>query len=286
MTIAITAATGQLGALVVDGLLESVPADQLVLAARQPDKAARFAERGVRVLAADYSDPAGWDAVLSGVDRLLLISGSEVGRRVAQHSTVVRAAAAAGVGHIVYTSVLHAATTTLSIAPEHKATEEVIRESGLPFTFLRNGWYTENYADRLANAVATGTLVGAAGEGRVASATRADYAAAAVAVLTGDGHLDKAYELSGDHAWSFPELAAAAAAASGKEVTYQDVAEEKYAEILVAAGLPEGVAAFSAHLETEIRDGVLADTPGDLSDLIGRPTTPLADAVAALLSSS
>jgi NAD(P)H dehydrogenase (quinone) len=283
MTIAITAATGQLGRLVVEELLRHVAASELVLVVRDPAKAATFAERGVQVRQADYGDPVALDSALVGVDRLLLISGSEVGARVAQHTAVVRAAKAAGVSHIVYTSAPRADTTTLSLAPEHKATEEVIRESGLTFTMLRNGWYTENYADRITAALATGTFVGAAGDGRVASATRADYAAAAAAVLTGDGHENAVYELSGDVAWSFPELAAAITAAGGREVVYQDVDAEKYAEILVSAGLPESTAGFVAHLDAETADGLLSEVTSDLRTLIGRPTTPLADTIPAFL---
>jgi NAD(P)H dehydrogenase (quinone) len=284
MTIAITAATGHLGQLVVDDLLRRVPANEVVLVVRNPDKAASFAERGVTVRHGDYSDPASLAGAFDGVDKLLLISGSEPGKRVAQHRAVVEAAQAAGVRHIAYTSAPHADTTTLGLAPEHKATEEIIRATGLPFTFLRNNWYTENYADRIATAVATGTFVGAAGDGRVASATRADYAAAAVTVLTEDGHENKIYELSGDVAWSFPELAAAITAASGKEVTYQDVSVDKFAELLVGAGLPEGVAQFVASIDADVAAGTLADVTGDLTRLIGRPTTTLAQAVPALLA--
>lgn len=283
MTLAITAATGHLGQLVVDDLLRRVPANDVVLVLRDPAKAAAFAERGVTIRHGDYNDPASLDSAFDGVEKLLLISGSEVGRRIPQHTAVVRAAQAAGVRFLAYTSAPHADTTTLGVAPEHKATEQVIRESGLAFSLLRNNWYTENYTDRIAAAVATGTLVGAAGDGRVASATRADFAAAAAVVLAGDGHDNTVYELSGDIAWSFPELAAAITTASGREVTYQDVSADKFAEILIAAGVPEGGARFAAAIDSEIADGVLADATSDLSRLIGRPTTTLAEAVPALL---
>lgn len=283
MTIAITAATGQLGRLVVEDLLRHVAPSELVLVVRDPARAAPFAERGVLVRQADYDDPATLDSALAGVDRLLLISSSEVGRRVAQHTAVVRAAKAAGVSHIVYTSAPRADTSTLSVVPEHKVTEEVIRESGLTFTLLRNGWYTENYADRIAAALATGTFVGAAGEGRVASATRADYAAAAATVLSGTGHDNAVYELAGDVAWSFPELATAISAASGREVVYQDVSPDKYAEILAGAGLPENVAGFVAQLDADTAEGLLSEATGDLRRLIGRPTTTLAETLPALL---
>ena len=283
MTLAITAATGHLGRLVADDLLRRVPANDIVLVVRHPEKAAAFAERGVTVRHGDYNDPASLDGAFDGVEKLLLISGSEVGNRVPQHTAVVRAAQAAGVRFLAYTSAPHADTTALSVAPEHKVTEQVIRESGLAYSLLRNNWYTENYADRIATAVATGTFVGAAGDGRVASATRADFAAAAAAVLAGDGHDNTIYELAGDVAWTFPDLAAAITAASGREVTYQDVSADKFAEILIAAGVPEGGARFAAAIDAEIADGVLADVTGDLARLIGRPTTTLAEALPALL---
>ena len=283
MTLAITAATGHLGRLVVDDLARRVPADQIVLVVRHPDQAADFAQRGITVRYGDYNDPASLADAFDGVSKLLLISGSEVGRRVPQHTAVVQAAKAAGVSHLAYTSAPHADTTTLRLAPEHKATEAVIRESGLAFTLLRNGWYTENYADRIATALTTGTLVGAAGDGRVASATRADYAAGAAAVLAGDGHENAVYELGGDVAWSFPELAAAVTAASGRDVTYQDVSVDEFAELLVGAGVPEGAAPFLAGIDADIAAGTLAEVTGDLSRLIGRPTTTLAEAVPGLL---
>ncbi len=285
MTLAITAATGQLGTLVVEEVLRAVPADNVVLVVRDPARAAGFAERGVTVRHGDYDDPASLADAFDGVEKLLLISGSEVGRRVAQHTAAVHAARQAGVRHIAYTSAPHADTTTLRLAPEHKATEAAIRESGVPFTFLRNGWYTENYAARIATALATGTLVGAAGDGRVASAARADFAAGAAAVLTGDGHENAVYELTGDTAWSFPELAAAITAASGHEVVYRNLSVDDYAESLIAAGVPDAGARFVAGVDGDIADGTLGEVTGDLSRLIGRPTTTLARTVSTLLSS-
>ncbi|HEX3788372.1 MAG TPA: SDR family oxidoreductase [Pseudonocardiaceae bacterium] len=283
MTIAITAATGQLGQLVVEDLLRRVPANELVLAVRTPAKAAAFLNRGVEVRRADYDEPDTLATAFAGVDKVLLISGSEVGKRVPQHTAAVHAASTAGVSHLIYTSAPFADTTTLSLAPEHKATEQVIRTSGVPFTFLRNGWYTENYASRIAGAVETGVLFGSAGQGRVASAARANYAAAAVAALTGTGHENKIYELSGDTAWSFPELAATVAEVAGKAVEYQDIPLEKFAEVLQSAGLPGPAAAFFAALDVEISQGALAATTGDLSTLIGRKTTPVRETVAAIV---
>jgi NAD(P)H dehydrogenase (quinone) len=197
---------------------------------------------------------------------------------------VVDAAKRAGVDHLVYTSVLHADTTELAVAPEHKATEQLIRDTGLPFTFLRNGWYHENYLDTIATAAATGELVGSAGAGRVASAARADLAAAAVAVLTGSGHENKIYELSGDTAWSYPELAAQIAAVAGRDVRYRDVTTDEHQAFLVDAGLPAGVAGFLVTLDQNVAAGTLADTPGELRALIGRPTTPISDTIGRVLA--
>lgn len=283
MTIAITAATGQLGALIVDDLLRRVPAGEVVVVVREPARASRFASRGVTVRYGDYSDPGSLVSAFEGVSKLLLISGSEVGRRVAQHTAVVSAAGEAGVSYVAYTSAPHADTTSLSIAPEHKATEEFIRASGLAFTFLRNNWYTENFADRIVGSAGSGVLVGAAGDGRVASATRADFAEAAGVVMAGSGHEGRVYELAGDVAWSYGELAGVVARVSGRDVVYQDVSVDKFVEVLVSSGVPEGGARFAAAIDSEIGDGALADASGDLGRLIGRPTTALEEVVGGLL---
>ncbi|GAA3819893.1 SDR family oxidoreductase [Sphaerisporangium flaviroseum] len=281
--IVVTAATGHLGRLVVERLLETTPADQIVAAVRNPEKAAGLAARGVGVQEADYDRPETLKSAFSAGDRVLLISSDSVGDRLPQHKAVVDAAAEAGVALIAYTSVLHADTTPLALAPDHKATEEHIRASGIPFTFLRNGWYTENYAAAAAQGAEHGTIVGSAGEGRIASATRADYAAATAAVLTGEGHENTIYELSGDTAWSMPELAAEVSALSGRPVTYQDLPREEYERILIGAGLPEPAAAMYAGIDLDIARGHLGHTSGHLSELAGRPTTPLRDALAAIL---
>jgi NAD(P)H dehydrogenase (quinone) len=278
--IVITGATGQLGRLVVERLLHEVPADQIVAAVRSPEKAA---DLGVAVREADYDRPETLASAFAGADKLLLISGSEVGKRVPQHTAAVEAAKQAGVRHLVYTSAPHADTTTLVLAPEHKATEQVIRDSGVPFTFLRNGWYTENYADRIKQAAQTGIVIGSAGEGRVASAPRADYAAAAVAVLTGQGHENKIYELSGDTAWTFPELAAEIAAATGRDVEYRNLTPEEHKSTLADAGLPEAIVELVDALDADTADGALSETSGELRTLIGRPTVPLADTVAEIV---
>lgn len=279
MTIAVTGATGQLGRLVLEELLASQEPAALVAVVRDGGKAEELRARGVQVRVADYSDPAALETALAGVDKLLLVSGSEVGSRVAQHANVVNAAKAAGVGFIAYTSVLAADTTALILAPEHKATEELIRASGLDYTILRNGWYTENYVQAVATARQTGAVVAAAGDGRVASAARADYAAAAAAVLSSAGHEGRVYELSGDYAWDFKELATAITAIAGREVVYQPVSAPELVEVLTTAGLDQGTAGFLAALDTDTQAGLLATVTGELSGLIGRPTTPLLQAL-------
>jgi NAD(P)H dehydrogenase (quinone) len=282
--IIITGATGHLGSLVIDGLLEKVPAGQVVAAVRSPEKAADLATRGVHVREADYDRPETLRAAFEGGTRLLLISGSDVGRRVPQHAAAVQAAQGAGIPHIVYTSAAHADTSVLGLAAEHKATEEIIRETGLTYTLLRNNWYNEVYLPAITQAAETGAVIGSAGEGRVASATRADYAAAAVAVLTGTGHENRVYELAGDVAWTLDDLAAEISHASGKEVAYRNLSTEEHRAALVGAGLPHAVAELLVDIDRGIAAGALAETPGDLKALIGRPTTPISETVAAALA--
>ncbi|MFF2547130.1 SDR family oxidoreductase [Kitasatospora sp. NPDC058063] len=279
----VTGATGQLGRLVVEGLLAQVPASEVAVAVRSAEKAADLAARGVTVRVVDYDKPETLAGAFAGGDRVLLISGSEVGRRIPQHRAVVEAAKAAGVALLAYTSIPGAATFRL--ADEHKATEELILASGLPHAFLRNGWYTENYLGDVAGTVARGVVLGSAGQGRVATAPRADYAAAAVAVLVGEGHRGEVYELSGDAAWSLPELAAELAKASGRPVEHRDVTPAEHLDALVGAGLPQGFAEALVDVDAGIARGELAGTPGDLARLIGRPTVPLAESVRAALNS-
>jgi NAD(P)H dehydrogenase (quinone) len=280
-TIAVTAATGQLGTLVVRGLRGR--GHRVVAVVRNAEKGASLAAEDVEVRVADYEDRAALETALAGVDRLVFISGSEAGQRIPQHTNVVEAATATGVRHLAYTSATRAAATTLVLAPEHKVTEELIRASGIPFTFLRNNWYTENYAGQVGPAAASGVLLGSAGDGRVASASRQDYADAAVAVVTEDGHENSVYELGGDVAWTMPDLAAAIAEITGRPVEYRDVSQAEHVAALVAAGLDEGTAGFVAALDHNIAEGTLADVTGDLSRLIGRPTTPLVEGLRAAL---
>lgn len=284
--IAITGATGQLGRLVIQNLLNTVPASQIVAAVRNPAKAAELAALGVQVRQADYAQPAGLEAAFQGVTKLLLISSSEVGQRAAQHAAVIAAAQKAGVKLLAYTSILHADTSPLGLAVEHKATEAALRASGLPHVLLRNGWYTENYTASVPAALQYGAVLGSAKDGRIASAARADYAAAAAAALTQDGQAGKVYELAGDTAYTLAELAAEIAKQSGKPVVYSDLPEAAYAAALVQAGLPEGFAALLADSDVGASQGALFDGSRQLSQLIGRPTTPLADGVKAALAAA
>ncbi|MES4904480.1 MULTISPECIES: SDR family oxidoreductase [unclassified Streptomyces] len=283
MSIVVTGATGHLGRLVIEGLLEKVPADQVVAVVRNADKAADLAARGVRLRIADYGRPETLQGAFAAGDKVLLISGSEVGQRVPQHQAVIDAAKEAGVALLAYTSVLGGPAADFALADEHKVTEQAVQASGLPYVLLRNGWYNENYTEQLAPVLEHGAVVGSAGGGRVASAARADYAAAAVEVLTGEGHEGKAYELSGDTAWSFEEYAAEIAKQTGKEIAYGPVPPETHKTILTGAGLPEPLAEILVDVDAAISRGLLAGTPGDLSRLIGRPTTPIADSIAAAL---
>jgi NAD(P)H dehydrogenase (quinone) len=275
MKIAVTGATGQLGQLVVNGLLEKASSDEVIAVVRDEKKARPLAKRGVEIRVADYGNPDALKAAFSNVDKLLLISSSEVGHRIEQHKNVINAAKETGVKHIVYTSAPKATTTALIIAPEHKATEENILKSDILYTILRNNWYTENYKDKIEPARKTGVIVAAAGAGRVASATRADFAAGAVAVLLGTGHEGKTYELGGDYAWDYNELATTIGEIIEKPVVYRSVDTATLIGILKDAGLDKGVAGFSATLDKNIAEGALSEVTGDLSKLIGRPNTSL-----------
>jgi NAD(P)H dehydrogenase (quinone) len=284
MTIVVTGATGHLGHLIVESLLSrGVPADQLVAVGRNLDKVADLAERGVSVAAIDYENPASLDAAFAGADTLVLVSSNEVGKRATQHAAAIDAASRAGVGRVIYTSAPAARTSALILAPEHKATEEYLEKSGLAHTVLRNGWYHENYVGSAAQAAASGTLASSAGEGTVASASRADYAEAAAVVATTDGHEGAVYELSGDRAWNFAELAATISSIAGTPVSYAVLTPEEHHAALTAAGLDEGTAGFVVALDGNIRDGLLGGTSGDLSRIIGRPTTPIETTLAGAL---
>ena len=282
MSLVITGATGQLGRLVVDSLLaRGTAASDIVATGRNVAKLDDLAARGVAVAELDYTRPETVAAVVEPGDTLLLVSGSEVGQRTAQHTTVIEAAKAAGVARIVYTSAPAATTSALVLAPEHKATEEALVASGVPFTILRNGWYTENYAGEIEKGRDTGAILASVGDGRVASASRKDYADAAAAVLVGEGHEGAVYELSGDTSWDFDELAAAIGTIVGREVVYTRLSPDEHAALLTSFGLDDATVGFVVALDGNIRDGLLGVTTGDLGRLIGRPTTPLAEGLAA-----
>lgn len=281
--IAVTGATGQLGRLVIQSLLSKVPAAEIVALVRDPDKAADLAAQGVQVRQADYDQPGTLNAALAGVDKLLLISSSELGRRLPQHRAVIEAAQGIGLQLLVYTSLLHADQSPLGLAPEHLETERLIRASGLPYVLLRNGWYSENYTASIPAALTHGALQGCAQTGSIASAARADYAEAAAVVLTTEGQAVRVYELAGDSAYTLAELAAEITRQSGKTVVYTDLAEEVYKSALLGAGLPEGIAELLANSDACAAKGALLDERHELSRLIGRPTTPIAISVAQAL---
>jgi NAD(P)H dehydrogenase (quinone) len=276
--IAVTGATGHLGRLVFAGLLEKVPAKELVAIVRTPSKAADLAAKGVHVREGDYERPAGLEAALAGVDKLLLVSSSEVGKRAPQHLAVIAAAKKAGVKLVVYTSILKGDASPLALAAEHVATEKALKSSGLSWVLLRNGWYYENYTERLGPALEHG-FVGSAGQGRIAAASRADYAAAAVAVLTGTGHEGKTYELAGTP-FTMAELAAEVSKQSGKQLAYVDMPAEAFRKVLLGAGLPPPVADIFVDADVQIVKGGLDDASGQLAKLIGRAPSSLATAVA------
>lgn len=281
--IAITGATGQLGQHVIESLLNTVPASTVVAIVRNPAKAQALTAQGIHVRQSDYSDEAALKLALQGVDKLLLISSSEVGQRAPQHQNVINAAKAAGVKFIAYTSLLHADTSPLGLADEHVETEKMLADSGIAYTLLRNGWYTENYLASAPAALEHGVFIGAAGDGKIASATRADYAAAAAHVISETGHEGKVYELAGDNGWTLTQLAAELTKQSGKPVTYQNLSEADFAAALKGVGLPAGLADMLADSDTGASKGGLFDDSKTLSKLIGRPTTTLAESVKGIL---
>lgn len=277
MKIGVTGATGQLGRLVVESLKSKVSAETIVALVRNPEKAA---DLGIEARAFDYTQAENLVASLRGIDKLLLISGNEVGQRLPQHLAVIDAAKQAGVKQLFYTSILHADSSPLSLAVEHAATEKAIKESGLTYTILRNGWYTENYTGSAKGAIGAGAFIGNAGDGKIASAARVDYAEAAAVVLAGEGHEGKTYELAGDEAYTLTELAAEISKQSGKTIPYNNLTEAEYAGILKSFGLPDGLAEMLANSDTGASKGGLFDDSRVLSELIGRPTTSLAKVVA------
>ncbi|EMD9177149.1 SDR family oxidoreductase [Cronobacter turicensis] len=273
--IAITGATGHLGQRVIDTLLNTLAAQEIVAIVRNPAKAATLGAKGVQVRAADYGDVAALTAALAGVEKLLLISSSEVGQRAPQHRNVIDAAKTAGVKLIAYTSLLHADRSPLGLADEHVATEKMLADAGIPYVLLRNGWYTENYLASVPPALEHGVFIGSAGDGKIASASRQDYAEAAAKVLTLDNQAGRVYELAGDNAWTLRDLTALLSKETGKTVAYQNLSEADFAAALAGAGLPEGFAKLLADSDIGASKGGLFDDSRQLSALIGRPTTSL-----------
>jgi NAD(P)H dehydrogenase (quinone) len=283
MKIGITGATGQLGRIVVNKLKEKVTADSIIALVRSSSKAANL---GVEAREADYEKPETLESALKNIDTLLLISSSEVGKRATQHQNVIDAAKKNGVKWIVYTSLLHADTSTISLAGEHLETEAALKQSSIPFTILRNGWYTENYGGSIPGAIAGGALLGSAGDGKISAASRKDYAEGAVAVLTSEQQQGKVYELAGDEAFTLTDLAAEISKQSGKNIPYKNLPEDEYAAILTNFGLPTGLAGAIAGWDIGISKGDLFDDDKQLSSLIGRPTTSITEVVSDVVKQS
>ena len=283
MKTGVTGATGQLGRLVVEKLKEKGLSSSVVALVRNTEKAA---ELGVEAREFDYNNPVKLVDALQGIEKLILISGNELGKRAEQHANVIEAAKKAGVKWVVYTSLLQADTSSLSLAPEHYATEKALQASGLTYTILRNGWYTENYTGSVGGAIAAGAFIGSAGNGKISSAARADFADAAAAVITGEGHQNKTYELAGDDSYTLADLAAEISKQTGKVIPYNNLPETEYAKILKSFGIPEGFADAIASWDVSASKGDLFDESHQLSKLIGRPTTPMAETVKAALTAA
>lgn len=282
MQIAVTGATGHLGSLIIESLLSrSVAPGDITAIVRNEAKAAALAEKGVRVAVAPYEDVTALTAALQGTDRLVLVSGSEVGQRLAQHTNVIDAAKAAGVQFIAYTSLLNLDTSELGLAPEHRGTEQLLADSGIDHALLRNGWYWENYAAALDSGRATGEFFGAAGSARVAGAARRDYAEAAAAVVTSQETTGRVYELAGSSSLSYQDIADEVAKVVGRDVTYVDQSVDEYRATLEGFGMPSDMAAMFAGMDPVIAKGALDSASTDLQDLIGRPSTSVSEALGA-----
>ncbi|MBK9391901.1 MAG: SDR family oxidoreductase [Bacteroidetes bacterium] len=280
MKIGITGATGQLGKLVVEYLKEEVGKASLVALVRNPEKAI---ELGVETRTFDYNKPEALTEQLKGIDRLLLISSNEIGQRARQHKNVIGAAKNAGIKWLVYTSILHADSTTINLAGEHLETEKLLKDSGIDFTILRNGWYTENYTGSIDGALAGGAFIGSADTGKISSAARADYAEAAAIVLSDESYKGKVFELAGDNAYTLSDLAAEISKQKNKRIPYKNLPEAEYAKILESFNIPKGFAAAIASWDVSVSKGDLFDNSGQLSKLIGRPATSMAESVKSAL---
>lgn len=283
MKIAITGATGQLGQQVIQHLISLSNEHDIVALVRHPEKAASFKAQGIEVRHFDYDDIETLEPALEGIDKLLLISGNEIGRRTTQHKAVIDAAKVAGVPYIAYTSLLNAEHSALGLAQEHRETEQLIRESGLSYTFLRNNWYVENYLGSLQHDIASGVIYGASGEGRISAATRSDYAEATARVLLSPVLSNQTYELAASQSFTKAELAAAIAQVANQPVRYENLSADAYQAVLIQAGLPEGLASFLAEVDLKTADGAMFSEIRDLEQLLGRPTTSLSHAIQSLL---
>ena len=283
MKILVTGATGQLGSLVVETLLKTVPAEQIVVSVRNPEKAEALRARGVEVRQGDFDRPETLDAAFAGIDRLLLIStDGDTETRIRQHAEAVAAAVRAKVGFIAYTSLANATESPLFLAPVHRATEEAIRRTGIPYSFLRNNWYLENESTSIRAVLGGAPWVTSAGSGKVGFATRRDYAEAAAAVLTGSGHENTIYELSGKPVTQ-DEFVSTLAGVLGREVPLVKVSDAGYADIMRQAGVPEPVVPFLVAIQGGIRDGSLEIHSTDFEKLLGRPATPIGDGLRTLV---
>ena len=283
MKIAITGATGQLGNLVIEQLLQLTTAQNIVALVRNIDKAEHFKVQGIELREFDYDRPETLVPALSGIDKLLLISANEIGRRTPQHQAVINAAKVAGVPYLAYTSLLRADTSPLGLAQEHCETEKLIQDSGITYTFLRNNWYSENYLAGVAHTIEIGTLFGAAQDGRISSASRIDYAEAAAKVLTSTGHENKTYELAGSESFRLSDLATLIDQAANKDIIYQNLSAEEYTQGLTQAGLPAGLVDVIVDADIQSIQGAMYSDRKDLEQLIGRNTTSIQDAIKAAL---
>ena len=281
-TYLVTGASGQLGQRVIGAFATRVAKSDIIALVRSEKAAEDYAAKGIATRLGDYTDQAALEAAFAGVDRLLLISSSEIDQRAAQHGNVLAAAKAAGVSFIAYTSILNAQDSAMALAEEHRATEDMLAASGIAHTLLRNGWYSENITMTLGQDLELGQHFGAAGAGKLATATRQDYADAAAVVLAG-GHDGEVLELAGDEGYTLADYAALVSELSGKAVTYTDMPEAAFTEALVGAGLPAGFAEILADSDAKAAEGALFDDSKTLSKLIGRPTEPIAETIKAAL---
>lgn len=284
MKIAITGASGQLGQFVIDALLKEINPSSIVALVRHESKAAYLKEKGIELRHFDYDQPETLAPALQGIDKVLLISANEIGRRTPQHKAVIEAAQKAGVKYIAYTSLLQADISPLGLAEEHRETEALIKQSGLTYTFLRNNWYSENYLASIAHTAETGTLYGSANNGKISSASRQDYAEAAAKVLITEGHENKTYELAGSNSFTLTNLASYIANASGKAVKYQNISAEDYTKALNDAGLPAGLVEVIVDADIQAEQGAMYSDSKDLEQLIGRQSTPIELVIQQLLN--